>query len=101
MINAVVVQLGPLFTLAEVKEHLRVDSDDEDAVIEGYMDAAVMALLAHCNAAFVPPGKEAIFKVAGLQTVAFMYEPEGREGRGEGLPPSAQRLINPFRNLRV
>lgn len=101
MINVVVLTLGPLFTLAEVKAHLRVDSADEDTVIEGYMDAAVTALLAYCNAALVPPGKEAIFKVAGLQTVAFMYEPEGREGRGEGLPLAARRLVDPYRNLRV
>lgn len=98
MANVVVLTTGPLYTLAEVKEHLRVDGSDDDATIEAYMDAAQESVLQYCNLALVPAGKENTFKVAALMYVAAMYE--NRTGL-DGLPKSAQLLVNPYRWLRV
>jgi hypothetical protein len=63
MANVVILTLGPLYTLDEVKQHLRVDSDDDDTSIETYMQAGETAVLQYCNLTFVPPGKEGIFKI--------------------------------------
>ncbi len=39
-----------------VKAHLRVDHDDEDALIEGYRDAAISAFETWTNRTLVEPG---------------------------------------------
>lgn len=96
--NVVVVTLGPLYSLDEVKEHLRVETNDDDAVLSAYMDAAEQAALQYCNIATVPVGKEQTFKVAALMAVSDMYE--NRSGL-EGLPHAARVLLNPYRWLRV
>ncbi|QRM43989.1 head-tail connector protein [Rhizobium sp. BG4] len=96
--NVVITELGPLYTLAEVKEHLRVDTGDDDVTIQTYMDAAESSVLQYCNLSLVPIGKEAIFKVAAMMYVAALYE--NRAGL-EGLPRSSQLLIDPYRWLRV
>lgn len=98
MADVVVVELGPLYTLEEVKSHLRVDTSDDDTTIQAYMDAAEKAVLQYCNVALVPLGAESVFKVAALMIVSDLYE--NRSG-GEGVPKAAQLLINPYRWLRV
>lgn len=98
--NVVIATLGPLYTLAEVKEHLRVDGDDDDTLIEAMMDAAEQQVLQYCNISLVPYGKEATFKVAALMAITAMYD--NRAGEGEvSLPASSRNLINPYRWLRV
>lgn len=96
--NVVILQLGPLYTLEEVKEHLRVETPDDDGPITAFMEAAESAVLQYCNLTLVPPGKEAIFKIAALMAVSDMYE--NRSGL-EGLPQAARTLLNPYRWLRV
>lgn len=96
--NVVITQTGPLYSLEEVKEHLRVETSDDDDSIEAYMDAAETAVLQYCNLSIVPLGKEAVFKVAAMMHVAEMYN--NRLGSGD-LPKSAQMLVNPYRWLRV
>ena len=98
MENVVVLTTGPLYTLAEVKEHLRVDTDDDDATISAYMDAAAIAVLQYCNISLVPMGKESVFKAAALMYVGALYE--NRAGSDE-LPRSARMLVNPYRWIRV
>jgi uncharacterized phage protein (predicted DNA packaging) len=98
MADVVIKELGPLYTLEEVKAHLHVDSADEDEIIQAYMDAAEKAVLQYCNATLVPFGAEGVFKVAALIAVSDFYEE--RSG-GEGIPRAAQVLINPYRCLRV
>lgn len=98
MADVVIKTLGPLFTLAEVKAHLRVEHGDDDAIITAYMDAAVGRILMYCNAAFVPVGHEAEFKAAGLLAVGVLYD---NRSDGADLPIASQRLIDPYRNLRV
>lgn len=98
--NVVIATLGPLYSLGEVKTHLRVDGDDDDALIGAMMDAAEQQVLQYCNISLVPQGKEATFKVAAMMAVAAMYD--ARAGSGEvSLPASARNLINPYRWLRV
>lgn len=96
--NVVITALGPLYTLAEVKEHLRVDTIDEDVTIQTYMDAAETAVLDYCQVSLVPLGKEGIFKVAALMYVSAMYE--DRSGL-DGLPKSSRLLLDPYRWMRV
>jgi uncharacterized phage protein (predicted DNA packaging) len=98
MADVVVLTVGPLYTLAEVKAQLAVDFTDDDTLIQTYMDAAESAVLEYCNISFVPVGKEAVFKTAAMITVTDLYE--NRRG-GEGLPRAAQMLIEPYRWLRV
>ncbi|WP_311273535.1 MULTISPECIES: head-tail connector protein [unclassified Rhizobium] len=96
--DVVVLTTGPLYTLDEVKQHLRVDVPDDDALIEAYMSAAESAVLQYCNLSLVPVGKEAVFKVAALMYVAAMYE--NRTG-SLALPSSSSMLVDPYRWLRV
>lgn len=100
MADIVITELGPLYTLGEVKQHLRVDGDDEDTLITAMMDAAEQQVLQYCNISLVPYGKEATFKVAALMAITAMYD--NRAGEGEiSLPASSRNLINPYRWLRV
>ncbi|WP_283195496.1 head-tail connector protein [Rhizobium sp. AN80A] len=96
--NVVVLSTGPLYTLAEVKEHLRVDTDDDDVTIQAYMNAAESAVLQYCNISLVPVSTEQVFKVAAMMYVASLYEDRGGL---DGLPRSSRLLIDPYRWLRV
>lgn len=105
MANVVVTGTGPLLSLVEVKQHLRVDHGDDDALITTYMDAAVLHVLMYCNLALVPQGAEAQFKVAALMTAADFYDNRAEVAPGPvtsvPLPASARRLVDPYRHLRV
>ena len=61
MLNVVVTGTGPLFSLEEAKQHLRIDGDDENSLVEAYADAAVLAALNYCDRALVPQGAEPVF----------------------------------------
>lgn len=100
MLNVVVTETGPLFTLAEAKQHLRVDHDDDDALIGTYSDAAVSRVLQYCNLALVPGGEAATaaFKSAALIALGELYanrEPVFVDGA------PIRNLIDPYRWLRV
>lgn len=98
MADVVILTTGPLYTLEEVKQHLRVDTSDDDAIIQAYMDAAEIAVLQHCNLPIVPVGKEAAFKVAALMYVQALYD----EGwTTASLPLAARLLIDPYRWIRI
>ena len=99
MADIVITAVGPLWTIDEVKAHLHVDSNDEDALIQAYMDASERAMLQHCNLTLVPLGQEAVFKAAGFLTVAAFYD--DRLGDESGIPSSARHLIAPYRWLTI
>jgi hypothetical protein len=99
MADLVITEVGPLWTIEEVKTHLHVDSADEDALIQAYMDATEKALLRFCNLSLVPYGQEAVFKAAGFLTVAAFYD--NRVGDEDGIPSSARALIWPYRWLPI
>lgn len=100
MLNVVVTATGPLFTLNEAKAHLRVDHEDDDAIIGTYSDAAVASVLQYCNLATVPDGEipEAAFKAAALIALAGLYDDRAPSAE---MPLSVRQLIDPYRWLRV
>lgn len=100
MLNVVVTETGPLFTLEEAKEHLRVDDDEQDTLITTYANAAVAKVLQYCNLGLVPDGEvpEVAFKAAALLVLGDFYE--NREPRIEA-GTTVYSLINPYRQLRV
>lgn len=103
MLNVVVLTVGPLFDLAEAKQHLRVDHDDDDTLIEGYANAAVLSCLDFCDRKLVPRGAEPVFKVAALLQMAGLYN--SREsiitGTVVALNPAVENLLRPYRIIRV
>ncbi len=96
MANVVITGTGPLYSLQEVKEALRVDHSDSDGTIQTYMDAAEQAVLRYCNVSLVPLGKEATFKTAAMLVVSQLYD-----GGNDTLPAGARLLLNPYRCLQV
>lgn len=87
-----------IVTLAEVKSYLRVDHDDEDALIALLIGAATEAALRLAdsyNPADEPPLS---LKLAILVHVARAYD--NREDAAD-TPPSAARLLSPLRQLDV
>ena len=99
-LNVVVTETGPLFTLEEAKEHLRVDGDDEDVIIQVYADAAVARVLQYCNLALVPAGAVPIaaFKAAALLALGDLYD--NREPVFTDAS-AIRNLIDSYRWLRV
>ncbi|MCV9965462.1 head-tail connector protein [Pararhizobium sp. BT-229] len=98
MADVVITALGPLYTLAEVKQHLLVEQDDDDTIIQTYMDAAEAQVLKYCNLSLVPYGADAVFRVAALMAISEFYN---NRGTADALPASSRMLINPYRWLRV
>lgn len=103
MIDVVVLTTGPLLTLDEAKAHLRVEGDDEDALITSYADAAVLSCLNHCDRQLVPPGTEPAFKAAALLTLGDLYN--SREavivGQTVSVNPAVGALLGPYRLIRI
>lgn len=103
MLNVVVLTVGPLFDLAEAKQHLRVDHEDDDALIKSYADAAVLSCLDFCDRKLVPQGAEPAFKAAALLATAGLYN--SREsiitGATVALNPAVENLLRPYRIIRV
>lgn len=89
--------------LALAKKHLRVLHDDEDVEIKLYLDAAVVWTMTYTNREAVPTGAEFAFDAAALLMMAGMYE--NREavitGTIQAEIPTARRLIDPYRLMRV
>lgn len=89
-------------TLEKAKKHLRVDFDDDDEMIQLYLDAANAWALRYCNRDAVPAGAEFEFDAAALLTMADLYE--NREAQTANVLHeniSARRLLDPYRLLRV
>lgn len=90
-------------TLELAKKHLRVSHDDEDQEIEIYLAAAVDWTMTYTKRKEVPVGAEFAFDAAALLTMASMFE--NRESDITGTIhteiPTARRLIDPYRLLRV
>lgn len=102
-LNVVVLTTGPLLSLDEAKAHLRVDSNDEDELIQLYTDAAVQACLTYCDLKLVPVGAEPSFKAAALLNLGDLYN--SREavviGTISSMNPTAENLLRPFRTIRI
>lgn len=62
-----------MLTLDEVKQYLRVDSSDEDTLIESLITAAGSLVTDVSRKEELDPSQELI-KMATLYTVAYLYE---------------------------
>ena len=103
MLNVVVLTTGPLMSLAEAKQHLRIDGNDEDALVEAYADAAVLSVLNHCDRKLVPQGAEPAFKAAALLMLGDLYA--NREtvvvGQSFAVSPTISALLGPYQSYRI
>ncbi len=103
MLDVVVLTVGPLLTIEEAKQHLRVDDDDSDAIIEAYADAAVLSVLNYCDRKLVPQGAEPAFKAAALLMLGDLYN--NREsvvaGQSFAVSPTIGALLGPYRIYRI
>nr|WP_314437607.1 head-tail connector protein [uncultured Brevundimonas sp.] len=98
--------LKELVTLDEAKAHLRVDHDDEDVLIQTYLDGAVQACLTYCDLKLVPIGAEPSFKNAALLSLAdlYAYRETGQVGSASSrvnVATSVETLLRPFRIIRI
>lgn len=103
MLNVVVLTAGPLFDLAEAKQHLGVEHNDHNSLIESYADASVLSCLDFCDRKLVPQGAEPAFRSAALLTLGGLYN--SREsiitGTIVALNPTVEALLRPYRIIRV
>ena len=89
-----------MLTLPETKLHLRVDHNDEDALIQSLMDTATAACANHLNMlpADLVVAVPAPVKSAALLLVGALYEQ--RESQGErpyNKNPAFEMLLAPYR----
>lgn len=90
-------------TITEVKAHLRITSNVEDALLQLYMDAANDRIENYINRPIPdntdsPPTAPAAIKAAALLIISDMYE--NREGAGEKEikeNPALKSLLYPYR----
>ncbi|PWK65865.1 head-tail connector protein [Aminobacter sp. AP02] len=89
-------------TLEKAKKHLRIEFDDDNEMIQLYLDAAKSWALRYCNRLTVPAEAEFAFDAATLLTMADLYENrEAQTANALHENVSARRLIDPYRLLRV
>lgn len=92
-----------LVNLAELKAHLRIDHDDDDAVLPTYLIAAERHVFDYCHVTAVPQkeGASYVFRAAILLFAGDLYE--RREFAGIGATtfehPTVRRLLDPYRQL--
>ena len=89
-----------MLTLAETKLHLRVDHDDEDALIAALMATATAACADYLNmeAADLVVAVPAPVKSAALLLVGTLYEHrESVSERPFSKNPAFEALLNPYR----
>lgn len=78
---------GP--TLDDVKDYLRVDGNDEDALLGLLLEAAKEFL----SQAGVPESEKALYKVAVFMHVAMHYENRNLENKLEGYEQVFHHII--------
>jgi uncharacterized phage protein (predicted DNA packaging) len=89
-----------MLTLAETKLHLRVDHDDEDALIAALMATATAACADYLNmpAADLVVAVPAPIKSAALLLVGTLYEQRESQGdRPYNKNPAFEALLAPYR----
>ena len=105
--------MAAFVTLAEVKDRLRIDGPDDDASLEGLIEAATGAIINHLKSAAVPYLDEdgevpanvevpAVVKTATIILVGYLYrnpdQDPDRDFDGPNLPGPVRALLNPLRD---
>lgn len=88
--------------VTQAKQHLRVDIDDDDTLIQHYIDAATAAAADYLNWETIPDPMPAPVSAAILLAVGDLYE--NREGKTESRlidNLTYLRLLNPYRLMDV
>lgn len=94
-----------LVKIEDLKQHLRIDHDDDDVVLQTYLVAAERHTLDYCEIETIPnkEGAGYVFRAAILLFAADLYEQ--REYAGTGTitfeHPTLRRLLDPYRHLSV
>ena len=89
-------------TLQQAKDHLRVDGDDEDTLIESMIDAATQAALDYLNLDAIPDPVPAPVEAAILLQVGDLYENRERQtDRQLFTSQTYERLLAPYRVMGV
>lgn len=89
-------------TLDDLKLYLRVDGDDEDAIIQSMLDAATAAALDYLNLEAMPDPAPAPIEAAILLQVGDLYG--NREAQADAelyLNQTYERLLAPYRVMGV
>lgn len=85
-------------TLEEAKQHLRVDTDDDDTLIASLLDAAEETVLNHLNLEALPDAEPV--RVAILMLLGALYENrESVVDRPLSENPLFARLLAPYREM--
>lgn len=74
-------------SLDEAKQHLRVDHDEEDTLIQGYLDAAAQYCLDLCNLAEPPEGADLVFRQATLLVLGHWFRTRMAVAEGSATEP--------------
>lgn len=96
----------PVATLAEAKAHLRVDHDDDDALIGLYLNAAHTRALDYCRRAAAPEDgrARAAWRAAELLILGDLYAVRDAADAGTApaevrTHPAAAALLNAYRQF--
>ena len=90
--------MAALLTLADVKLHCRIDTNDEDSLLGALIATATTAVADYLNVTSVDDTAAAPVKSAALLLVGSLYEQ--RESQGERQfykNPTFENLLNPYR----
>lgn len=91
-----------MVNLATVKQHLRVDHDYEDDLIQGYLDAAIHSASDYLNWEELPDELPAPVAAAVLLLVGELYENRERQIDSRLVTNQTyQLLLNPYRLMTV
>ena len=90
--------MAALLTLADVKLHCRIDTNDEDSLLGALITASTTAVADYMNVTSVDDTAPAPVKSAALLLVGSLYEQ--RESQGERQfykNPAFEARLNPYR----
>lgn len=90
-----------MLTIYEARQHLRIDHDDEDELLQAYLDAAE-ASIADFLGTELPTPMPAPVRAAILLRVADLYENrEGQSDRPLHGNQTFDRLLQPYRVMSL
>ena len=90
--------MAALLTLADVKLHCRIDTNDEDSLLGALIATATTAVADYLNVTSVDSTAAAPVKSAALLLVGTLYEQRESQGDRQFYKnPTFENLLNPYR----